>query len=202
MVCGQDPGHSILPREGGQMLLSIVGSKRRCQTPFSKGLHSGAQAWPLGPQAFIPSLLPPTYWSSAVSWESACSSCDSEGWEITGAKPHLGIWGFFWGGGLVFLATLWGIQDPGSLIEVRLCPLQGEHGVLTTGPGKSQAFLFIKCLLCQAGRQPHDGMLPSTEPCVCDLTGHKGRPGCDSVKDLAVGILGYPAGTSVTVGSS
>lgn len=99
-MCGQDPGHSILPREGGQMPLSIVGSKRRCQTPFSKGLHSRAQAWPLGPQAFIPSLLPPTYWSSAVSWESACSSCDSEGWEITGAKPHLGIWGFFWGGWL------------------------------------------------------------------------------------------------------
>ena len=38
-MCGQDPGHSILPREGGQTPPSIVGSKRRCQTPFSKGLH-------------------------------------------------------------------------------------------------------------------------------------------------------------------
>lgn len=62
MVCGQDPGHSILPREGGQMPLSIVGSKRRCQTPFSKGLHSKSPSLAPGTPsfhsfAFAPHLL-------------------------------------------------------------------------------------------------------------------------------------------------
>ena len=62
-------------------------------------------------------------------------------------------------------------------------------------------FFSIKCLLCQAERQPHDVHAPIHRARVCDLTGHKGHPGCDSVKDLAVGILAYPAGTSVILGS-
>ena len=60
-MCGQDPGHSIPPGEGGQTPSSIVVSKCRCQTPFSKGLHLRAQAWPLGCQLsflrFCPHLL-------------------------------------------------------------------------------------------------------------------------------------------------
>ena len=99
-MCGQDPGRSILPREGGQTPPSIMGSKRRCQTPFSKGLHSRAQAWPWTPSYHSFAFAPP-YWSSAVSWESMCSACDSEGWKITGKATFGdgGFWGvawFFW----------------------------------------------------------------------------------------------------------
>ena len=63
-------------------------------------------------------------------------------------------------------------------------------------------FFFSSNACCaRLNDSPTTSMPPSTEPCVCDLTGHKGRPGCDSVKDLAVGILAYPAGTSVILGS-
>ena len=170
--------------------------------PLLQGASLKSPSLAPGPPAIIPSLLPPTYWSSAVSWESTCSSCDSEGWKITG-KATFGDWGDF-GGWLGFFGHT--VEHTGSWLPDQgsnSCPLEWKHGVLTTGPpGKSQVFFFsIKCLLCQAERQPHDIHAPIHRARVCDLTGHKGRPGCDSVKDLAVGILAYPAGTSVILGS-
>ena len=57
-MCGQDPGRSILPREGGQTPPSIMGSKRRCQPPFSKGLHS-SPSLALDPQLSFLLFCPP-----------------------------------------------------------------------------------------------------------------------------------------------
>lgn len=77
---GRTQGIASFPWEGGQMPPPSWARKRRCQTPFSKGLHQEPKPGPWDPKLHSFSLASP-YWSSAVSWESTCSSCDSEGWK-------------------------------------------------------------------------------------------------------------------------